>query len=55
MAEFIEYFQEVAHVSGNSVERGDQDDIEAMSAGILQKLVQAGRFDFAPEIVSVYS
>jgi hypothetical protein len=27
MVEFIEYFQEMAHVSGNSVERGDQNDI----------------------------
>jgi hypothetical protein len=34
MTEFIEHFQEVAHVSGNSVECGDQHDIEAMSAGI---------------------
>ena len=30
MAEFIEHFQEVmTNVSGNSVERGDQDNIEA--------------------------
>jgi hypothetical protein len=46
VAELIEHFQKVAHVSGNSVERGDQNDIEAMSAGICKKLVEAGTFRF---------
>jgi len=34
MAEFIKDFQEVAHVPRNPVESGDEDDIEAMPAGI---------------------
>jgi len=32
MAEFIEHFQEVAYISGDSVKRSDQNDIEAMPA-----------------------
>jgi hypothetical protein len=46
MAEFIEHLQKVAHVSGDSVERGDQNDIEAMSTGICKKLVETGTFRF---------
>jgi hypothetical protein len=46
MAEFIEHFQEVAYISGDSVERGYQNDIEAMPAGICKKLVETGTFRF---------
>src|SRR5579862_6637914 len=46
MAKFIEHFQKVAHISGNSVERSYQDNIEAMSACISQKLVEARAFRF---------
>jgi hypothetical protein len=46
MVELIEHFQEVAHVSGNPVERGYQNDIEAMPAGISKKLVETGTFRF---------
>jgi hypothetical protein len=38
MVEFIKHFQEVAHVSGNSVKRGSHY-IEAMPACIRQELV----------------
>jgi hypothetical protein len=48
MVQFIEHFQKVAHVSGNSVERGYQNDIEAMPAGICKELVQSGPFGFYP-------
>jgi hypothetical protein len=41
----------VAHVSANSVERGDQNNIEAMSAGICRKAVQAETF--RPRVSSV--
>jgi len=39
MIQFIEDFQKMPHVSGYPVERGDENDIEAMPAGICQKLV----------------
>jgi hypothetical protein len=48
MVQLIEHFQKVAHVSGNSVERGYQNDIEAMPAGICKELVQSGPFEFCP-------
>jgi hypothetical protein len=46
MAEFIEHLQKMSHVSGYSVERGDQNNIEAMSAGICKKLVETRTFGF---------
>jgi len=46
MAEFIEHFQEVAYISGDSVKRSDQNDIEAMPAGICKKLVETGTLRF---------
>jgi len=41
MAELIKHFQKAEHVSANSVEHGDQNDIEAIPAGICRKPVQA--------------
>jgi len=38
--QFVEHLQEVAHISGNSVERGDQNNVKAMSAGICKKPVE---------------
>jgi hypothetical protein len=55
MAQFVEYFQEVANASQHPVERGYEHDVEAMPSSICQQLVEPGAFDFAPEIMSVYS
>jgi hypothetical protein len=46
MVQFIEHFQEVPDISRNSIERGDQNDFEAMPAGICKKLVETGAFRF---------
>jgi len=46
MAKFIEHFQKVAHISGDSVERGHQNNIKTISAGISEKLVETGSFRF---------
>jgi hypothetical protein len=50
MAEFIEYLQKVTHVSGNSVERGDQNNIETMPAAICKKLVETWSFRFGAQV-----
>jgi hypothetical protein len=55
MIQFIEDFQEVAHVSGNSIERGDQNNVEAVSAGICEKLVETWTFRFcAGDCVGIF-
>ena len=46
MVQFIEHFQEVPDISRNSVERSNQDNVEAMSTGICKELVQAESFRF---------
>jgi hypothetical protein len=40
--QLIEDFQEMAHTPGYSVERGDENDVEAVPSGIGQKLVETG-------------
>ena len=46
MAKFIEHFQKVAHISGDSVERGHRNNIKTISAGISEKLVETRSFRF---------
>jgi hypothetical protein len=46
MVQFIEHFQEMAHVSGYSVESREQNHVEPVPAGICQKLVKARPFRF---------
>lgn len=48
-------FQKVAHDRVARNERSDQIDIESMSAGICNKLVETVPFDLAPDTTSLYS
>jgi hypothetical protein len=47
MVEFVEDFEEVPNRSGHPVESPDQDDIEAVLAGIGQQLIETRPLDFA--------
>jgi hypothetical protein len=44
MSQLVEHFQEVANASRYPVERGYEHDVETMSPGICQQLIEAGSF-----------
>jgi hypothetical protein len=48
VVKFIEHFQEMAHISRNPVERGHENNVEAVPPRIRQKLVETGALRFRP-------
>jgi len=46
VAQFVEYFQEMANASRHPIERRNEHDVEAMSPSICQQLIEARAFRF---------
>ena len=46
VAQFVEYFQEMANASRHPIERRNEHDVEAMSPSICQQLIEARAFQF---------